>query len=100
MIHEIETNYKQARLKIDGEMTIEAAASLHKSLVVYFDGYDDLILELAHVEKCDAAGVQLILSARKTAALMNKTFTVANVSLAVIEGFARSGLQPENHLDI
>ncbi len=100
MTFEMETKDEQAILKVNGKMTVLKASALRDKLVECFDGYNGLTLDLQDVEECDAAGIQLICSIHKTAEIMEKPFSVANASKAVVESVVRAGLNPEKLLGI
>ncbi|GBC60706.1 anti-sigma factor antagonist [Desulfonema ishimotonii] len=97
-----ETDKKEGEMlvRIDGGMTVADAAAIRDKLVACFDSCESLIADLRDVADCDAAGVQLICSAHKTADATGKRFAVVNASEAVIKAVARAGLHPEKLLGI
>lgn len=85
-------------LNIAGELNIQSAGGVHRTLVEALAGgdqADECRVDLSGVDACDAIGLQLILSARKSARRMNRPFTVTAMSPVVAEAAAAIGLSPE-----
>lgn len=97
---EIEIKEGLAYLKIDEEMTIYQAGEICSKMIECFNEHGGMILDFSNTISCDAAGIQLICSARKTAGDMKKQFSVVNASEAVINAVARAGMHPEKILGI
>ena len=97
---EIQIKEGLAHLKIDEEMTIYQAGEICDRMKECFNKYDGLILDFSSTIMCDAAGIQLICSAQKTAEAMKKIFSVVNASEAVINAVARAGMHPEKLLGL
>ncbi len=89
-----ETDLPAGLVKAVGSFTIYETAALREAMVSAFDGPEGLILDLGGVTECDAAGVQLICSARLTARKTGKTFHVQAVSNAVVQAMEGVGLDP------
>jgi anti-anti-sigma regulatory factor len=72
---------------------------LRKEWAVYFNFKTDAAagvnLDMKHVSAFDITGVQLLCSARKTAALNHKIFTVSEASEEVIKAVSDAGLDPD-----
>jgi anti-anti-sigma factor len=79
-------------LKIAGHMRIDEVDSLKSALSQYVLNEPRLALDLSAVEYCDAAGLQLLLAAEKTAAHLHKPFALNAVSEAVTNSAAALGL--------
>ena len=76
--------------RIDGELTIYRAAELCDALKIVLSGVaggDALELDLSEVTEMDSAGVQLLMSARKTAQAAGRDFRLSGHSQAVLEVF-------------
>jgi anti-anti-sigma factor len=79
-------------LHIDGEMTIYRALELCTTLKAAFEGGGDLELDLAGVTELDSAGVQLLMSAKRTAQAAQRELRLVGHSPAVLEIFEVLGL--------
>jgi anti-sigma B factor antagonist len=75
------------RERLDGELTIYRAAELRVALQAALAPAGDLELDLSGVTELDSAGVQLLLSAKKTAAATQRRLRLVNHSAAVLDVF-------------
>jgi anti-anti-sigma factor len=76
---------------LTGDLTIYQAGDVVQRLRDWLDGGVRAI-DLAGVEQCDSAGVQLLLAARHTAAGLGQPLAILNPSASVREIFSRYGL--------
>ena len=88
------------RVVVENSMTVYEAETLRKEWAAYFHSHPKtatagVSLDLKNVNACDITGVQLLCSARKTAALNHKIFTVSEASAAVIKAVSDAGLEPD-----
>jgi anti-sigma B factor antagonist len=77
-------------LALAGELSIYRAAELRTLLITALAGLAEggtLALNLAEVSELDCAGVQLLLSAKKTALASQRTLRLVGHSPAVLEVF-------------
>ena len=81
-------------LKIKGGMSIYEIANFRDELAACFKGHDKVILGVDEVTDCDTAGVQLMVSAFRTAENTGKTFEVRGASDPVRKSIADLGLRP------
>ncbi|MBN1931969.1 MAG: STAS domain-containing protein [Desulfobacterales bacterium] len=95
----LEEKNEQALLKIEGALTIYEVASLRHELLMCFENYNDLVLDLSNTNDLDTAGIQLICSAQKTAKQTGKTLKITNVSKCFYEAASLIGLDTENTLN-
>ena len=72
------------------------AAALRDELAACFEKYKGLALDLNEVSECDTAGIQLVCSARASAAAADKSFVVSRASSSVSDVFLRAGLNMED----
>ena len=86
------------RLKIEGSMSIDEAATLRKELCACLENDAGLDLDLGGVTDCDAAGLQLLYAARKTAEEGKKRFHVTGAPQTVLDTLRRAGLNPDEVL--
>ncbi len=85
-------------LKIEGAMSIYDAASIHKEFMEAFAACDTLTLDLHGVQDCDAAGIQVISAAGKTAEEEGKGFSISGVATAILDTINSAGLSPDEIL--
>ncbi len=88
------------RVVVENPMTVYEAEKLRKEWAAYFSSSiktrgSGVSLDLKHVSACDITGVQLLCSARRTADLNHKNFTVSEASEAVIKAVSDAGLEPD-----
>lgn len=76
----------RARLALEGELTIYAAAELQTRLVAALaDAPEGLDIDLAGVTELDSAGVQLLMASRRAALATGRSVTLCAPSEAVCE---------------
>lgn len=73
------------RMVMEGELTIYCTAEVRDALAAGIEGTGGLALDMTGVTRCDAAGLQLLVSASKTAAAREKSFVVEAASPSVAE---------------
>ncbi len=69
-----------AALRIRGPLTINSVEQLQAALALYASQNSSLELDLSNVDSCDAAGLQLLYSLRKSAADLGKQLSICAVS--------------------
>jgi anti-sigma B factor antagonist len=77
---------------LEGELTVYRAVELRMTLQAALAEAGDLELDLARVTELDSAGVQLLLSAKKTAVASQRRLRLMNHSPAVLDVFERFNL--------
>jgi anti-anti-sigma regulatory factor len=75
-----------------GSLEIGQAEVLQEELLRVLGSSVEPVLDLSHVESCDAAGAQLLISARKSAELLGKTLRLRDPSPALRQSWERLGL--------
>ena len=83
----------EAMASIDGALTINEVADLGKNLLASIEANTSLSLDLSQVMDCDTAGIQLLLSAKKTAENLKKTFSVIYTSQSVLSTARQIGIE-------
>jgi anti-anti-sigma factor len=78
--------------KISGNMLISEVTALKEQLLDFLKVGGRLALDLGDVYDCDTAGVQLLLSACKSAEASGKTLTIESVSTKVQEAVALAAM--------
>ncbi|WP_292936740.1 STAS domain-containing protein [Noviherbaspirillum sp.] len=74
-------------LSLEGEMTIYQAAELKQLLLTSLAQCQTLEIDLSAITEIDAAGVQLLIAAKKAALAAQKDIRLAAHSAAVTEAF-------------
>ncbi len=75
------------RLRMENEMTIYRAAELKQTLLAALAHPHSIEVDLSVVTEIDSAGIQLLISAKKSAKLQSKDMHLVGHSAAVIEAF-------------
>ena len=83
---------KASRIKVNGSITVESTAELHKVLLSEIEEGAGVSLDLSNVSDVDAAGLQLICSAHKTARTSGIELTIAVATDDLWDHVERSGL--------
>lgn len=83
-------------IKIEGSMSAYKVGDLKDRLLTGFTNHQGVILDINGVTECDTLGIQLLLSARKTAEKLNKTFNLTGDSQSVQDMLTRVGLEAED----
>ncbi|HXE15066.1 MAG TPA: STAS domain-containing protein [Bryobacteraceae bacterium] len=69
---------------IGGSIDIYNAGQLRSTLEEHIQSQEEVIVDLAETDSVDVVGLQLLYSARKTAAKSGKVFTVINVPACLV----------------
>lgn len=105
---EIEKNDSgHARLKINEAMTVFHAKTLKQALLASLADADVLTLNLSDVMEIDTAGLQILMLLKKEALKQQKSLSLSNHSLAVVDlleisqltGFFGDPVLPKNKTD-
>ena len=83
-------------MKIEGPLSAYEVRGLKDRLLTGFTNYQGIILDVNGVTECDTLGIQLLLSARKTAEKLNKTFNVTGDSQSIQDAVTGVGLDAED----
>jgi anti-anti-sigma factor len=81
-----------ACLAVEGELTIYRAAELKPALMDAVRAHDAPVFDLSAVTEFDSAGLQLLLMARREAALLGRQLAVSAASPAVRDACALLGI--------
>ncbi len=73
------------KLPIDGELTIYTAAALKEKIVVALAAAQPIEIDLSQVDEIDSAGLQLLMLAKREAALADRPLTLIKHSQAVLD---------------
>ena len=73
------------RVELGGGLDIYAAGEVHAQLQQLLRAHPRLELDLSRVEEIDTAGVQLLMSAKRTASAQGRTLRLVAHSPAVLE---------------
>jgi anti-anti-sigma factor len=83
-------------LKVSGTLGIDAANALREAILECFSAQPEVAINLAEVDACDAAGLQVLLAGRRDAASCGQAFRLHAVSPPVLETAAALGLALES----
>lgn len=83
-------------MKIEGSLSVYKVGDLKDRLLTGFANHQGVILDINGVTECDTLGIQLLLSARKTAEKLNKTFNVTGDSQSFQDALTGVGLDAED----
>jgi len=78
-------------LAFAGALTIACIAHQHARLCAWLE-VNSRQIDLSGVTECDAAGVQLLIAARRTAATLGNSLELSMPSAAVLEACRRCGV--------
>ena len=82
-------------LCLSGEMDIYQVEPARHALLDHLATHPGIELDLSGVETCDAAGLQLLLAAGRSAGAAGKTFSIKTTVPAVEQCRVELGLEPE-----
>jgi anti-anti-sigma factor len=96
MVISNEKSEGRIKIKIEGAISIHKAQDLREMLLTHL--YDDskLELNLEKVSDCDTAGLQVLLSAKKTADKENLSYRVTGVPEVVMDILQNAGINPDD----
>jgi anti-anti-sigma factor len=86
---------KRALLRLDSSLTIYRADELKRKLMNLLKDCDLLELDIRDVNECDAAGLQLLCSAKKTVVEAGKKLIIAGSSKTIDDVMDRTGIAPD-----
>ncbi len=69
---------KKSTLQIEGELSIYQINQFKEELITAFDDVDEVVIDLAKVERCDTASFQVLVSASKSAKMKNVKMMLTN----------------------
>lgn len=72
-------------IKLDGDLTIYAAAETHKQFMVALRDGRDIEISLADVTDIDSAGIQLLVLLKRECAALGRLFSLRAPSAAVLD---------------
>ncbi|MBU4261833.1 MAG: STAS domain-containing protein [Proteobacteria bacterium] len=84
---------EDAAYKIEGDLTIYQVAELRERLLPFASGVNTVTVDLLGVAECDAAGLQLLVSLKKTAEEAGKQFLLMHLPDSVTELMRELGFE-------
>lgn len=78
-----------------GDLDLYNVEAARDALTGHLAGKDTLELDFSGVENCDAAGIQLLVAARRSAVALGKGFSIRTPALAIAKCGELLGLLPE-----
>jgi anti-anti-sigma regulatory factor len=83
-------------MKIEGSLSAYDVGELRNRLLTGLTNYQGIVFDINGVTDCDTLGVQLLLSAKKTADKLNKTFHITGYSQSIQDAVTGVGLKAED----
>ena len=83
-------------MKIEGSLSAYDVGDLKDRLLTGLTNYQGIILDINGVTDCDTLGVQLLLSVKKTADKLNKTFNTTGYSQSIQDAITAVGLEAQD----
>lgn len=80
--------------RLEGALTIYTVEALRTQIIERLSHPGGLVIDLAGVNACDCAGLQLLCSARKNTTAAGNTFHISNLSPAIQAAAESIGLDP------
>ena len=81
----MDSETRTTRIEIKGELSIFSAASLRQQMLDALEQDGDVEVDLSAVSEMDSAGMQLMIAAKREAALRNRSLRFTGHSRAVFE---------------
>ncbi len=81
----LENDSATGKIKISGDLRIDEANSLRNALHDCLVAHSSIVLDLAEVEYCDTASLQLLIATNKSADQASKPFEFSSISDAVAD---------------
>ena len=81
--------------KIKGSLSIYEVNHIQEKLMELLQENDKIELDLNSINECDASGLQILYSARKTADELEKEIIFSRVSKTLKDTAVRIGIDPE-----
>ena len=82
-------------IKIEGSLSAYDVGELKDRLLKGLTNYQGIVFDINGVTDCDTLGVQPLLSAKKTADKLNKTFNITGYSQSIQDAVTGVGLEAE-----
>jgi anti-anti-sigma factor len=93
---QITTGPDSLTLRLAGDLDIYSVEPARDALLAHLADKLGIELDLASVETCDAAGMQLLLAARRSAVAAGKVFAIRSPVPAIEQCGEALGLGPES----
>ena len=92
MVRKAKTTEKVLPISIEGDLTIFRVGELGKSILPAISLSQEVEIDLSRISDIDAAGLQLLISAKIEAQNQNKTLRLSGHSVAVTDAIDLCGL--------
>lgn len=84
---------EEGKIKLTGTLSIYEVADVHENLLGIFEGDKPVEIDLGEITYCDTAGIQLLISAKKTVEKKGNPFIISSISRAVREAAEDAGTE-------
>ena len=85
-------NNGQLTLILSGELTLFNLNVVRQELISALNDGNKVAIDLKDVNECDTAGIQLVISAKKTSIAENREVTIVNPHASVLSAAERIGV--------
>jgi chemotaxis protein CheX len=82
-----------SNIQLPADLTLRSARLAHESIAAVFQSSDPVNIDCSTVTQADLAGVQLLVSATRTATGSGRTLTLVGMSEALAQALTRSGFE-------
>jgi len=83
-------------IQIEGPLSAYEVGDLKDRLLKKFSDHQEIVLDVNNVTECDALGIQLLLSAGKTAEKLKKKFRITGDAQSIQDAITGMGLAAED----
>ena len=83
-------------MKIEGPLSAYEVGDIKERLLKKFSDHQEIVVDISDVTECDALGIQLLLSAGKTAEKLKKIFRITGDAQPIQDAMTGMGLAAED----
>ncbi len=93
----IKSEHKDGRtiIRIGDSLVITDVAALHQELIAGFESHEAVSLDMRGVDDLDTAGMQILISACRSAEKDGRAFSIEGMSDKAVKAVNRAGMKPE-----
>jgi len=87
------------RIPIKGPLTVYTVEGIRDMILGQIQSKQDVVVDLAEVDSCDCAGLQLLCAAHKSTCVNGKSIHLVNLSKPIVEMAKELGLDLREYSD-
>ena len=84
------------KIEIETSLSIFNAAMIHEKILEAYNKFDAMEIDLKNITDCDTAGIQLLISLKKSCGETGKEISLVNPSEAVTDALERMSITWEH----